>query len=317
MKLTTTKRQISQKLQQQQQQQQPQQQKQKQNKKQQLRPQSSSLLTSLPTEILHEILAIVLKDSLLKSIDKQRPIFALSQYRSLIMTCKFFKIIIDSAKLKLAIRCLHQPQKHGFIIKTIVRMQILPSHPRGTAHNTLHNSGSCCTVCSLETWNAVFKSFQLIAVRHISNFSTKALGRFYCNPYILLDDIPNLGPNFLQLLQPLFERFKRRPTDIERKSIFHQRGLLSHSPDEIVSVMVGRTKKIVSYSVRTWKARTVCMSSLSVSARVKEWWIIETRYYYGILNTYVVGYCGKDWIIISANDWKIHRRVEARKPTWR
>ena len=61
-------------------------------------------ITTLPTETLDEILRIVLKDGILESVKQETPILGLRQYRALIMTCKLFKTIIDSACLKLTMQ---------------------------------------------------------------------------------------------------------------------------------------------------------------------------------------------------------------------
>lgn len=53
-----------------------------------------------------------------------------------------------------------------------------------------YNGKSCCQITSLNRWNAVFRSFQLLSVRHTSGFRSTALGRFWRNPYLQIDDFP-------------------------------------------------------------------------------------------------------------------------------
>src|SRR5438045_3237845 len=82
-------------------------------KQRQVVVQSLPSLTNLPTEVLCEILGIVLKDTLLESIQKQTPILGLRQYRALILTCKFFKAIVDTASLQVTIQCAQLLQQPG------------------------------------------------------------------------------------------------------------------------------------------------------------------------------------------------------------
>ena len=206
------------------------------------------------------------------------------------MTCKLFKTIVDSAYLKLAIRCVDVVNRTPTFMLQTTRIVVSPWDDFTITDTQIRNGQSRCHISPLKRWNEVFKSFQLVSVRHAS--STAALGRFSCNPYLQLEDFRFLNPDILQRLRPLFERTKRPPTSVERERIPFKTPL-SYSRDEIVNVIIGRNKKIMTFSVRTWKATDIPQSSLSISARVKEWWIIEMRRSYGRTDIYIVGYYEK------------------------
>jgi len=73
----------------------------------------------------------------------------------------------------------------------------------------------------------------------------------------------------------------------------------------------------MTFSVRTWKATDIPQSSLSISARVKEWWIIEMRRSYGRTDIYIVGYYEKRSMVIDVHDWKFYQTAVSKKPAWR
>ena len=272
--------------------------------------QSLPLITTLPAEILDEILGIVLKDGMLESIKQKTPILGLQQYRALIITCKTFKAIVDNACLNLTIRC---GDIHYF--KTTTRIVVEPWDDFTTTDTQNHRGESRCHIASLKRWNELFKSFQLISVRHMSSFGIGVLGRFWYNPSLHLDDFPFFVADFLQHLRPLFERTKRPPTNVEREQISLNTQLL-YSRDDIVNVITERDKTIMMHSVRTWKSRDILLSSRYVSARVKEWWIVDAKHYYRSYS-FIVGYYGTRSLVIGANDWRFYETVASKKPVWR
>jgi hypothetical protein len=169
-----------------------------------------------------------------------------------------------------------------------------------------------CHIASLKRWERVFQAFQIVLVRHTSNFKTAALGRFWHNPYLKLDDFPVVNTDILPHLHHLFERSKRPPLDAERERVLFTTYLL-YSRGEIVNVVTGRDGKIMAYSVRKWRAQSMPLSSLSISARVKEWWIVEGRLGY----PYIVGYYEKRSVIIDVHDWKFYETGAQKKSAWK
>ena len=233
------------------------------------------------------------------------------------MTCKLFKAIVDNACVKLTIQCVDLPKQPGTgTFGTTTRILVSPWEDFTMADAQKRDGRSRCHVASLKRWNEVFKSFQLVSIRHMSSFSDVSLGRFWHNPYLQLDDFPPLGPTLLQHLRPVFERTKRPPTKVERER-FALETRLPYSRGEIVNIITRRNKAIMSYSVRTWKARNIPLSSLSISARVKEWWIMKVRRNQWRINSYIVGYYGKRSLIIDVADWKIYQTAVPKKPPWR
>src|SRR5205814_9910993 len=131
---------------------------------------------------------IVLKDGMLESKKQQTPIIGLRQYRALIMTCKLFKAIVDNACVKLTIQCVDLPKQPGTgTFGTTTRILVSPWEDFTMADAQKRDGRSRCHVASLKRWNEVFKSFQLVSIRHMSNFSDVSLGRFWHNPYLQLD----------------------------------------------------------------------------------------------------------------------------------
>ena len=279
--------------------------------------QNLPLITTLPTEILDEILGIVLKDGILESIKQESPILGLRQYRTLIVTCKLFKTIIDKACLKLMMQCVDVARQPGIFTLPTTRILVSPWDDFTIADAQMRSDRSCCRITSIKRWNAVFKSFQLLSVRQIScsSFQTIEVGRFWRNPYLRLDDCPALDTYHLLRLRPVFERTKRPPTNVERQGI-RSRKPSSFSHGEIVNVITGRNKIITAYSVHTWKSRNISMSNLSVSVRAEEWWIVKVNYYYRSIIC-IVGYYDNRSLVIDANNWKTYQAVLWKKPAWR
>ena len=275
---------------------------------------------TLPTEILHEILGIILKDGMLESINQENPILGLRQYRALITTCKLFKTIIDSAYLNFTMQCIDLPwQPEIFTRQT--RILVSPWDDFSIADAQILTDKSRRRITSIKRWNAAFKSFQLLSVRRISSssFETAAVGRFWRNSYLRLDDYPVLDPELLHHLHPLFERTKRSPTNVERQGIL-SRTRSSYSHGEIVNVIIGGNNTIMSYSVRMWKAENTSLSSLSISLRAEEWWIVEVKRHYYRTITYIVGYYNNRSLVIDTNDWQTYQAVDTvrwKKPAWR
>ena len=280
-------------------------------------PQGLPLVTTLPAEILDEILGIVLKHGMLESTKQQSPNISLRQYRALIMTCKLFKAIVDNACLKVTIRCVDLLTRRGnYILEKITRILVSPWDDFKTADTQEHCGRLCNHATSLKRWNGVFKSFQLVSVRHMSSFNTASLGRFWHNPLLQLDDFPHIDPPLLHHLRPLFERTKRPPTNVERER-FVLTPQLPYTHGEIVNVITRTNKKLRTYSVRTWNATKIHLCSLSISARVKEWWIIEVNFNQWITNTYIVGYYRKWAMVVHVDEWQFHQTYASKKPAWR
>ena len=94
---------------------------------------------------------------------------------------------------------------------------------------------------------------------------------------------------------------------------------VAHSRKDIVSVSIGRKKKIQIYSVRAWRRSYESpMVSNEVSAEVNRWWIIKAKNNrYWPYCAYIVGYLITDPLVVSVDDdWRVYHMGEAkeRKP---
>ena len=265
-------------------------------------------LAYFPVEILAEILGIVLKDTIIESTKQRSPALSLRQYRALILTCKLFKTIVDTACVQLTIICSSYNQSIRFRGTGNTRVLVSPWDVTEPTHNKRH-----CRTNPIRKWAEVFKLLQLVSVRHML-LSDTALGKFWHNQYLRLDDFPTLNPDILKLLRPLFERQKRPATEVDR-NIHHQYHL--YSIGDVVNVLPGRTKTKVAISVRTWKARNTPLSSLRLSARVKEWWLIWVKRDFYAPQEYFVGYYNRKALVVEVGSWKLHQTVVRRKPAWR
>ena len=265
-------------------------------------------LDSFPVEILAEILGIVLKDAIIGSTEQQCPVLSLQQYRALILTCKLFKTIVDTTCVKLMMLCSRLNQPNMFWGTGNARVLVSLCGVMEPIHDTRH-----CKTPLLRKWVEVFKLFQVISVRHMC-LSDTTLGKFWCNQYIKLDDFPTLSPDILKRLRPLFERQKRPPIEVERKI---NRQYQLYAIGDVVNVLTGRNKSRVAISVRTWKALNMPLSSLSLSARVKEWWIVAVKTEYSGPREYFVGYYDRKALVVEVGNWKLHQTVVQKKPAWR
>ena len=272
-------------------------------------------------EILHEILRIVLKESLRASIERRTPIPGLRQYRALLRTCKFFKAIVDSGRFKLTLRCaqdLNRSHSGRFYKNTPILVSLWGNDNMSAAENSGIKFG-CCALRA-EKWDHAFMSLQILSIGHAPEPMTAKMGRFVCNPYIRLENMPVLNPILLGRLGHVFERTKRLATGVERNGI-RLTQCLSHSRRDIVSVISGRNNAIVAYSIRSWKAINGTLSSLSMSARVKEWWILESTcsppHYYPRY-AFLVGYCDTGPLVVNVDrTWNVWQPTTETKRAWR
>ena len=276
-----------------------------------------SPIAALPVEIVSRILKIVLKESFRVSVIKANPIPGLRQFRALILTCKFFKAIVEADRLNLTIRCTAEHFDHHCFARFDADPQIFvvewdnskPSDPNNSARKV-----GCCVAA--ERWHLAFELLQLLSVQHTPYDMVPKFGRFLSNPYIRLDDLPFLTKGLLHRLGPLLERTSRLPTKAERETM-RLTARLFHSRDDIVSVIMGRRNEILLYSVRRWSMGQI-LSSSSISTRVNEWWIFESvGRCFGGTCAYVVGYCKTGPLVVSLNNLKVSRMVEETKPAWR
>jgi hypothetical protein len=276
-------------------------------------------LTILPPEILDKILRSVLEGALLKSSNKKNLVIGLRQYHALLLTCKFFKAVIDSACVNVSIECLNLRKQYGIIQhETIIRALISSQNDFPATLPLNYIVERCSRIDAIKRWDVVFKLLQLLSVQHSPHLNLSTIGKFGFNPYVNLGNLLNLDLKILERLQPVFERTKRPATKKDRDRI-PARSYISYSPNDIVSVIDDKNEHVKTYSVRTWKSKKIQLSSLSISARVTEWWILETRNHtsHYFPNIYIAGYYEKCSVIIDVHSWKISQTFEARRPSWR
>lgn len=276
-------------------------------------------LTFLPPEILDKILGNVLEGALLESANKKNLVIGLRQYHALLLTCKFFKAVIDSACINVSMECLNPDNLFGVIQhKAIIRVLVSSQNDFPVTHPLNYIVKPCCRINAvIKRWDVVFKLFQLLSVRHSLHLNLSTIGKFWFNPYVKLGNLLNFDLKIVERLHPMFERTKRPATRKDRDRI-PARSYISYSPNDIVSVIDDTSEHIKTYSVSTWKSKQIPLSSLSISARVKEWWIIEARnnisHYFH--NIYIAGYYEKRSVIIDVRSWKISQTFEAKRPPW-
>ena len=264
-------------------------------------------LNSFPVELLDVILGLVVKN-LLKSIPKDAVGRVLRQYRALILTCRMFNFVLDNASVRVFVHETYRYSPTGpEVLFLNPQTPFTPDHPK-----------------ILTNWPSVFKEIQRLSVRHTEirnvNSHAMALGKFWLNPTVTLDDIDlyhyvPYNTNFILCLGPLFDRNKRRLKEDEREQI--PRVPSPYRVGEMVNVITSRNNQVRFYSVRTWGANhtdhrrpnwTSTLSSSMVAVQVSEWWVWKRSSFYS-QGTYMLGY-------YRENGWVVHLESGAIYTNW-
>lgn len=302
------------------------------------------------------ILGLVLNDLMLPKMKNDcDPMYILPTYRSLILTCKLFKTIIDVAIPKIVIH--GQQYVPALVIDTgrfhidgadvskwlgIVELGVFASE-QPSLHQPL-GPHSHQTFQRLKKWDDVFKAFQRSrVVHHVCEYLpqynptriqlqiTKTIGRFWKNPTVTPYDLPipqstRMVLNFaelLSLLRPLFERHKRGPTRYERSNLSPPLPPGRTAVDiEVVNVIrnEGRGRTTV-YSIRSCPLKDVYtrLPYAKFAAAVKEWWVLEApKTWVYTPSCYLVGYYKGTACVVHFPSGEVYRKpAPGGRPPWR
>jgi hypothetical protein len=182
---------------------------------------SFSFLLSLPCEIIEIILNLVLHDLILCMKTRQRPRFIISQYRTLLLICKPFKILIDQAKPRLHMNFTVKYQQIG------EHKGYYPNIHFITDEN-IHEmeKDQLFKERYFRQWSIIFKVYQKICIRnadriyHGAHTHLVAIGKFWLNDRVSLGDFRSTVHDHpeenLDLLLILARPIQRRACPIER-----------------------------------------------------------------------------------------------------
>jgi hypothetical protein len=280
-----------------------------------------SLLLTLPLEILEMILNLVLQNLLLQMKSRRRPRLILSQYRALILTCKWFKVIIDHGSPRVHMNLTAKRYRIGQYVVYCPNIRLVNDH-------NIHDMEKepLFTKRYFTQWSVIFKVYQKISILHAHlNYDDPpeyldAVGKFWLNDRVSLTDFRKIyRERYYQvdLLLIMSGAIQKRAHPIEESCgdvatlpglewYLHRHTTNMRRVVDIDRVIryaeTGWSDLRYIYSVRDWRVPgdPILRGSL-IAPEVTEWWIWLRQSRQGQLE-YASAYLdGKVWVFDFAS----------------
>jgi hypothetical protein len=279
------------------------------------------------------ILNLVLHNLLRQMKSRQRPRLIISQYRALILTCKWFKIIIDHGSPKVHMNFTAKRYRIGGKITYCPNVRLINDH-------NIHEieKEPLFTERYFKQWSVIFKVYQKVSIRHAHlNHDDppeylQAVGKFWLNDRVSLGDFRYIyreGYYQLDLLMIISGAIQKRAHPIEEPCgdvatlpglewYLHRHTTNMRRAVDLDSVInyagTGWWDLRYVYSVRDWKVPEDSLCGSLIAPAVTEWWIWARTRTQGLLQ-YALAYLdGKVWVFDFAyselyTNFKQHSKI--------